>query len=278
VILALISAGAWMMLKPKADAPKTKVAAAATVPAPVKPLVISEPVVASGTPQTSTAPGTTTMTDAEAQKKAFEDAVKAKMQAEMMKLQTQFLDELKQKQPKNAPTAAPAVVPAQVVASNDDDRGNSLSAAQLDQQRRETTAPSSPAPAPAQTQAVTQTQAPAPAIQQPQAAAPAPVQSGVREGDVVDVGSLDSIPKPLRPIAPVYPSIARQQRIAATIILTAFISESGQVTDVRVLRGDPRFGLNDAAVRAMRATRFSSPQKEGKRVKTWLPQTIEFRP
>jgi TonB family protein len=278
VVLGLLAAGAWMMLKPKADAPKTKVAAAATVPAPVKPLVISEPVVASATPQTGTAPATATMTDAEAQKRAFEDAVKLKMQAEMMKLQTQFLDELKQKQPKNAPAAAPAVIPAQVVASNDDDRGNSLSAAQLDQQRRETAAPSTPAPTPAQTQAVTQTQAPAPAIQQPQVTAPAPVQTGVREGDVVDVGSLDSIPKPLRPIAPVYPAIARQQRIAATIILTAFISETGQVTDVRVLRGDPRFGLNDAAVRAMRATRFSVPQKEGKRVKTWLPQTIEFRP
>jgi len=276
IVLGILGAGAWMMLKPKASAPQTKVAAAATVPAPVKPLVISEPVVASATPQTGTA--TTTMTDAESQKKAFEDAVKQKMQAEMMKLQTQFLDELKQKQPKNAPTAAPAVIPAQVVASNNDDRGNSLSAAQLDQQRRETAAPSTPAPAPAQTQAVTQTQAPAPAIQQPQVAAPAPVQTGVREGDVVDVGALDSIPKPLRPIAPVYPAIARQQRIAATIILTAFISETGQVTDVRVLRGDPRFGLNDAAVRAMRGTRFSVPQKDGKRVKTWLPQTIEFRP
>jgi TonB family protein len=50
------------------------------------------------------------------------------------------------------------------------------------------------------------------------------------------------------------------------------------VTDVRVLRGDPRFGLNDAAVRAMRNTKFSAPQKDGKHVKTWLPQTIEFKP
>jgi hypothetical protein len=41
--------------------------------------------------------------------------VKAKMQAEMMKLQTDFMTELKQKQPKNAPVAAPsAPAPAPV--------------------------------------------------------------------------------------------------------------------------------------------------------------------
>jgi hypothetical protein len=44
-----------------------------------------------------------------------------------------------------------------------------------------------------------------------------------------------------------------------------------------VLRGEPRFGLNDAAERAMRDP-FSSPMKDGKRVKTWFPQTIAFEP
>ena len=36
--------------------------------------------------------------------------------------------------------------------------------------------------------------------------------------------------------------------------------------------------LNDAAVRAMRGAKFSPPMKEGKRVKTWFPQTIDFKP
>ncbi len=95
---------------------------------------------------------------------------------------------------------------------------------------------------------------------------------------MVDVGSLDQIPRPTRAIAPVYPPIARAQRIAATIIVSAFINESGDVLDVRVLRGDARFGLNDAAMRAMRNAKFTPPVKDGKRVKTWFPQTIEFRP
>ena len=271
-VLAVIGAGAVMLMKKKPE-PKTTVAAAAAVPAPApqQPRVISEPIVASGS--TSTAPTTaTTETDAESQKKAFEDAVKAKMQAEMMKLQDQFMAELKQKQAKNAPVVSTPSAPPPAAATED---RPSISAAQLDQQRREAAQPdpqpSTPAPA------VTQTQAPAPAVSQP-APAPAPVVASVREGDVVDVGSLDSIPKPLRPIVPVYPTIARQQRISATVILSAFVSENGSVTDVRVLRGDARFGLNDAAIRAMRATKFSPPMKDGKRVKTWLPQTFTFTP
>lgn len=273
VLLALIAAGAYFALRPKAPAAQPAVAAASTVPPPVKPRVISEPVIATGsTTTTAAAPATGTAGDAAAQKKAFEDAVRLKMQAEMMKLQDQFMAELKQKQPHNAP-----VVSAPPVQAPREEERPTVSAAQLDQQRRESTTPSEPAPSPV-TQAVTQTQAPAPAVQPIANPTPAPAAAGVREGDVVEVGALDSLPKPLRPIAPIYPLIARQQKIAATIILSAFISESGQVTDVRVLRGDPRFGLNDAAIRAMRSTRFSPPQKDGKHVKTWLPQTIEFRP
>jgi TonB family protein len=60
--------------------------------------------------------------------------------------------------------------------------------------------------------------------------------------------------------------------------MTVLVDENGQVRDAKVLRGEPRFGLNDAAERAMRGTRFSSPMKDGKRVKTWFPQTIEFKP
>jgi len=266
VVLALAAGGAYMALKKKPSATQT-VAAASTVPAPApKPRVISEPIVASAS--TSTAPVTaTTGSDAEAQKRAFEDAVKQKMQAEMMKLQTDFMSELKSKQSKTAPVAAaPAPAPAQV-----ENERPSMTAAQLDQQRRDVTpAESTPAPV------ITQTQAAAPVVVP--AAVPAPAASTVREGDVVDVGDLDSLPKPLRPINPIYPPIARQQKIAATIIVSALVNESGQVIDVKVLRGDGRFGLNDAAVRAMRAARFSPPVKEGKRVKTWFPQTISFQP
>ncbi|HYO79270.1 MAG TPA: energy transducer TonB, partial [Thermoanaerobaculia bacterium] len=138
--------------------------------------------------------------------------------------------------------------------------------------------PRTAAPAPAQT--LPPTQQPAVQQQQPAVAAPVQQQAAVtgREGDVVDVGSLDALPRPVRAIRPTYPPMAARQKVSATIFLTVLVSETGEVMDVRVLRGDPRFGLNDAAVRAMKQTRFSSPMKDGKRVRTWFPQTIDFKP
>jgi TonB family protein len=281
VVIGLVGAGVFMMKGKSAQpAASTVTAAAALTATTPAQRIISEPIAV--TPHgTDTAGATTTAapaTDAEAQKKAFEDAVKLKMQAEMMKLQDAFTAELKQKQSKNAPVLSSPAAPLAAQAQNTpaDDR-SSITAAQLDQQRRDTRAetvadaPRTVAPAPVQTQ----TTAPAPAV-----AAPAPIQQAVatvREGDVVDVGALDVLPRIVRPVKPIYPPLAARQKIAATIVLTVLVSETGEVLDVRVLRGEPRFGLNEAAMRAMRSTRFSSPMKEGKRVRTWFPQSIEFK-
>jgi TonB family protein len=273
-VIALGGAG-WMMFKKTSAQPAAKPVQAQTIPVkPKPPVVISEPILASGSTETAAPPAT----DSAAQQKAFEDAVKAKMQAEMMKLQEQFMADLKKSQPKSAPVtiAPPVAVAARVEAPAERE---TPSAAQLDQQRRETNTPAqtaSAAPAPV----VTQTTAPVVPQQQianTQTAAPAPV-AGVREGDVVSVTDLDVVPKAIRIVQPLYPPMARSQRLAASIVVSAFINENGQVTDVRVLRGEPRFGITDAAVRAMKATRFSSPMKDGKKVKTWFPQQIEFKP
>jgi len=272
VAIGLLGGGAYMMLgKSPAKKPVQQVAAAGTLPPPQPARIISEPIAVSATPQTTTAPTTTAApgsADPEAQKKAFEEAVKQRMHEEMMKLQNDYMAELKQKQSKSAPViTAPPVEPAAQQAAAADERPP-VSAAQLDQQRRDTV-----------TEAPRTAAAPAPVPTQPAAAAPAPVQQAVtvREGDVVDVASLDVLPRITRASKPTYPPLAARQGISATIFLTVLVSENGDVLDVKVLRGDTRFGLNDAAVRAMRGTRFSPAVKDGKRVRTWYPQTIEFK-
>jgi TonB family protein len=276
VVLGLLGAGGYFMLRKSSAQPSaTQVTQASTMSSaatvPVAPRIISEPVLAS--PAATATSTTGTVDSAAAQQAAFELAVKQKLNAEMMKLQTNFTEELKKTQSKHAPVAtAPAPAPAVAEAAP--------SAAQLDQQRRETVrqdAPVQQAAAPAVIPQVQQQAAPVP---QPAAPAPAPVQqvTSVREGDVVDVGSLDVLPRPTRPIRPNYPPMAARQRISATVILSALVSETGQVLDVRVLRGFAGFGINDAAVYAMKSTKFSAPMKDGKRVRTWFPQTIEFKP
>ena len=276
VVLGLLGAGGYFMLGKTSTQPAaTQVTQASTMSSPVTataaPRIISEPVLAS--PAVTATTGTAD--SAAAQQAAFELAVKQKLNAEMMKLQTNFTEGLKKTQSQHAPIAtAPAPAPSSVAEA-------APSAAQLDQQRREAVrqdAPVQQAAAPAVVpQVQQQTAAPVP---QPTAPAPAPVQqvATVREGDVVDVGSLDVLPRPTRPIRPNYPPIAARQRISATVILSALVSETGQVLDVRVLRGFAGFGINDAAVYAMKSTKFSAPMKDGKRVRTWFPQTIEFKP
>lgn len=293
-LIAAVGAGAWFMLgRTKTQPAATQVAAASAVPAvPVAPRVISEPIaVTTETAAAAPAAAAATSQDPEAQKKAFEEMVRQKLQAEMMKLQDDFMKELQQKQAKHAPVVSAPAAPAPVQTTTQEDRASitaaQLTAQQLDQQRREAARKEAAAEPPrTATQAAVQQQVaqqvqPQPAAPQPAVSQPAPVQQAapaVREGDVVDVGSLDVLPRPTRPIRPVYPPVAARQKISATVFLTVLVSETGEVLDVRVLRGDPRFGINEAAERAMRATRFSAPMKNGKHVKTWFPQTIDFKP
>jgi TonB family protein len=256
-IIIAVAAGAFYLLKPKPPAPVVHKAV------PPKTQVISQPVIAAAPITSTTAP-----LDPAAQKKAFEAAVQQKMQEEMMKLQADMNRQLKQQQSKNAPVQTASVLAPLQSQQQSDDRG---SAAALDQRR-------------IAAQPLTQTQAAQqqPVVPQPQtsALAPPPVTqapvSTIREGDVVDVTELDKVPEPLSKIHPYFPPLAAQQHAEATIILSALISENGDVTDVKVLRGDGRFGFNDAAVRAIRAVRFTPPIKDGKRVKTWRPQSITF--
>ena len=99
----------------------------------------------------------------------------------------------------------------------------------------------------------------------------------MREGDVVDYGALDRVPTVIRAARLVYPPMAVRQRIETTVMLSILVSETGDVADVKVLRGDPRFGFNDAAISALRRAKYTAPIKNGKRVRTWIPQMIQFK-
>lgn len=267
LLLAGIGFGAWYLLRPKArPTPPATVATATVAPAPA-PAVVAEPVLAATSTQTATSGGAT---DSAAQQKAFEEAVRLKMQEEMMKLQTEYTRTLQREHSKNAPVP---VTPSPTIAAAQTTEERSPSAAELDQQRRDTALqqaaaqPSTPVPQPATSQPASP--APAPA------SAPAQQTATVREGDVVDVLSLDSPPRATSQVKPIYPPMARTRRLEGTVIVTALISETGDVIDVKILKG-MGMGLDEAALRAMRNWKFSPPMKDGKRVRTWRPQPFVF--
>lgn len=274
--VAAIGTGAYLMTN-RGPAPARTVDKASAIAAPPvrKPAIVSEPIMASSS--TSPAQSATTATaaaDPAAQKKAFEDAVNQRLQAEMMKLQDDYTRNLQRQQSKNAPVAAApvavaAAAPAPRPAAPEE---RSSSAAQLDQTRRETARPeSSPVPAPPAAAPV------AAAVQQPVAPVPQPTQSTVREGDIVLVNDLDVTPHVVRAAKPLYPPMAARQRAEANVLVTVLVSENGDVLDAKVLRGDTRYGFEDAAVRAARNTKFSPATKDGKRVRTWFPLPFIFK-
>jgi TonB family protein len=274
--IAIVTTAWWLM---RGSRPATSQIASPTRPAaspPAKPPVVPQPIVA-----TATGPAIATATlDPAAQKKAFEEAVNQKLQEEMLKMQTQFDKQLQQKKSKNAavqstpPVLTASVAPQRTNETMDD---RSPSAAAFDERRvatrTETAASGQAAPA------ITQTQAPAPQPQpQQQVATPTPAQSpGVREGDVVKFDELDARPELITKPRVAYPPIAMRQRVESSVILTVLVSENGDVLDVNVLRGDPRYGFNEAAIRAIRGARYKPAMKDGKRVRTWVPQPIEFK-
>ena len=259
--VVLIAGGgtAYYMLKPK---PAPQIAAAKPTAPPVK-AQVAAPALISSTPATTTA--ATGTLDPAAQKKAFEQAVAQKLQEEMMKLQSDYNKSLKQQQSKNAPMQTAAAAP-QTSAAED----SGQSAAQLDSRRLASRQETATTPPVQQTASA----APQPAVETP---APAPVPT-VHEGDVIEFTELDTVPQPLTPIRAAYPPLAMRQRVTTTVIVSTLISESGEVVEVKVLKGDPRFGFNDAAIRAIRTIRFSAPVKDGKHVRTWRPQTFVFNP
>ena len=273
VVIALIGVGAFVAFGSKKAAsaePVKHLASAVPAPPPVRQPVIPEPILSSPNQQTAT---TATMDAVAAQKKAFEDAVKQKLHAEMMKLQSDYTKQLQQQQSKNAPVPA-APVSTQVAQTQaprqQEEHAAEPSAAQLDQRQRDTSKQQEAViPVPAVT-----TQAPAP-VPEPEPAVAAPQ---IHEGDVVDISALDTVPKRTRDPHVTYPPMAARQKIETSVLMSVLVSESGDVLDVKILRGDDRFGFNDSAVRALRAAKYSPAMKDGKRVKTWLPQMIQFKP
>ncbi|MBV9494795.1 MAG: energy transducer TonB, partial [Acidobacteria bacterium] len=134
-------------------------------------------------------------------------------------------------------------------------------------------APATPAPAPVPVpvpQPVAQTPAPQPA---------APEPARVREGDLVAAGTDGLTPPRMTRRATVpYPPMARAQRVEGTVMLNVLVSESGQVLDVRVIRGVAKsVGLNEAAEQIVRRSSFSAPTLNGVRVKAWTTVPIDFK-
>jgi protein TonB len=197
------------------------------------------------------------------------------------------------------PTLDPSLVDKEVQRRLDEERRRLEAQARAQGTPAETPAATRPVPAPTP-QVVQQTPAPvqqppqenprpvpAPVQQAPEPVAetrPAPTQPAAseqraREGDLVAAGTEGlTAPRVVRRGTVTYPAVARMQKIQGTVITSVLVSESGQVLEVRILRGVNRpVGLNEAAEQAMRRSTFAPATKDGVRVRSWVTVPVEFK-
>jgi len=143
----------------------------------------------------------------------------------------------------------------------------------LEIQIPEQTAPQATAkPATEQTETAAQgTVAPPPASN----LAPAP-PAKAQTGQLVSVDDVETAPRVVTRVDPVYPPIAYRMGIQGTVWINALVSETGNVLQAIFLRGTTAGGLDKAAETAVLKWKYQPAQKDGVNVKVWLPVRVDF--
>ena len=262
LVLAALAAGAFVMLRGRSATPETQQAASSAAPA----ATTAAPATGTVVPLTGTtgtaATGTASPATASIDPSLVDQEVARRIAAERARLEAQARVQQQAQAPAPTQTAAPArPAPAPEVAQ---------STPPPVVQPQETR----PAPAPVQPQ-------PAPAEPAPQETRPAaqPQAARAREGDLVPLGTEGLTPPRITRRGVVqYPPLARTQRVQGTVITSVLVSETGEVLDVKVIRGvNLPVGLNEAAVQTMRRSTFAPAMKDGVRVKSYVTVPVEFK-
>jgi len=97
------------------------------------------------------------------------------------------------------------------------------------------------------------------------------------EGPRVKFIPYDDPPQPLSEIRPVYPEIAQEAGIEGTVVVQVFIDKKGRVQDTVILKGIPNTGLDEAAISAIRKTRFRPARQRERPVGVWISIPVNFK-
>ncbi|MEO8216567.1 MAG: TonB family protein [Acidobacteriota bacterium] len=274
ILVTALAAGGWAIYRKQTPAGPANLAAAKGQSQPVRPSqegttntaapsqpppVVVDPAAAAAS---ALSPGTVPSND---QASADQD-VKKRLDAERLRLDTQRATQAAATRNSPAPAAAAPRIDAIPAPATET------------QQATPPVIEATPQPTPA----VVPTATPAPppevrATAQPTQAAV--VERPVREGDLVPAGTQGLVqPALIHQFKPPYPPLAKMQRVEGIVVLSALISETGRVLEVKILRGvSANVGINEAAVEAIRRSTFSPATKDGVKVRTYKTITIPFK-
>ena len=106
-------------------------------------------------------------------------------------------------------------------------------------------------------------------------ATPTPIQAGA----LVDVNEAGvNAPLLTEKNVPVYPPLAKAQRVQGVVQLLLLVNDKGAVTEVKLVKGVPgRWGLDEAAIDAAKKSKYKPATKDGVPVKVWLPVKFAFK-
>ena len=76
-------------------------------------------------------------------------------------------------------------------------------------------------------------------------------------------------------VAPVYPTLAKNQHIAGNVVIDALIDANGRVSTTKVLSGPAL--LHQAAMDALKQWKYQPATLDGKAVSMHLTVTLQFR-
>tara|TARA_B100001778_G_scaffold253204_1_gene213313 strand:- start:323 stop:844 length:522 start_codon:yes stop_codon:yes gene_type:complete len=88
----------------------------------------------------------------------------------------------------------------------------------------------------------------------------------------------DTPPTPKRGlgIKPIYPEIAKEAGIEGTVYIQFFIDEKGNVTEAYVQKGVPNTGLDEAALSAVKKSKWKPARQREKKVGVWQTVPVRF--
>jgi serine/threonine-protein kinase len=120
---------------------------------------------------------------------------------------------------------------------------------------------------------------PSAGVNPPAGSATTTIEPPVTPGQLVDVSDPELVPpEPLERTLPEYPPLAARQRAEASVVVSALVSEKGEVLETRVIRrqGAARLGFEAAAQRAVSRYKFRPATKRGVSVRTWFNVVVRF--
>ena len=87
----------------------------------------------------------------------------------------------------------------------------------------------------------------------------------------------DTPPKARIPISPIYPEIAKEAGIEGVVYIQFFIDDKGNVTEAYVKKGVPNTGLNEAALSAVKKSKWKPARQREKKVGVWQTVPVGFK-